>query len=234
MFWLRGRLIAENLRLSGIDVNCAPLGDIAQPDTHFVLKNRCYGTDGPKVFANARALNLGLRHGGISGVLKHIPGHGRAKLDSHLVLPKVLEDASVLENTDFQVFSELRDIDMGMTAHLVFNEIDPKNPVTQSPTMINIIRNNIGFKGLLITDDISMNALKGDLVGRAQKAWAAGCDLVLHCNGDLGEMRLLAGISNVLGDQTMRRVEHMIAKRPKFVSVDILQLKEEFRTLMNE
>ena len=234
IFWLRGRLIAENLRLSGIDVNCAPLGDIAQPDTHFVLKNRCYGTDGPKVYANARALNLGLRHGGVSGVLKHIPGHGRAKLDSHLVLPKVLEDASVLENTDFRVFSELRDIDMGMTAHLVFNEIDPKNPVTQSPTMINIIRNNIGFKGLLITDDISMNALKGDLITRAQKALWAGCDIVLHCNGRLQEMELLHQNCNQLDGAPLGRAKFAIKNRPTPVSIDILQLTEEFAVLMNE
>ena len=123
---------------------------------------------------------------------------------------------------------------MGMTAHLVFNEIDPKNPVTQSPTMINIIRNNIGFKGLLITDDISMNALKGDLITRAQKALWAGCDIVLHCNGRLQEMELLHQNCNQLDAAPLGRAKFAIKNRPTPVSIDILQLTEEFAVLMNE
>ena len=233
-FWLRGRLIAENLRLSGIDVNCAPLGDIAQPDTHHILRNRCYGTDKSQVIINARALNSGLRHGGISGVLKHIPGHGRAKLDSHLALPKVLLDQAVLEDTDFSVFKELKDMDMGMTAHLIFDQLDPKNPATQSPTVINMIRNEIGFTGLLITDDISMNALEGNLKTRALKALGAGCDIVLHCNGVLQEMKLLHQNSTELAGNSLDRAKLSINNRPTPVSIDILQLKEEFESLMNE
>jgi beta-N-acetylhexosaminidase len=123
---------------------------------------------------------------------------------------------------------------MGMTAHLVFKDIDSVEPVTHSKLMMDLIRNDISFDGLLMTDDISMNALEGDVVARAQKAWAVGCDLVLHCNGNLGEMRLLATISEYLGDQAMRRAKHMISKRPKSVSVDIWALKEEFDALMNE
>ena len=234
LFWLRGRLIAENLYSSGIDANCAPLGDIARPSTHAVLRNRCYGYDKATVINNAGALNAGLNHGGVSGVIKHIPGHGRAQLDSHLALPIVTTKHSDLMQSDFDVFRQLNNITMGMTAHLVFQDIDPVQPVTHSKLMLDLIRNDIKFDGLVMTDDISMNALEGDLVDRAQKAWAAGCDLVLHCNGDLREMRLLAGIASVLGDQAMRRVKHMIAKRPKYVSVDARQLKEEFDTLMNE
>ena len=234
LFWLRGRLIAENLYSNGIDANCAPLGDIARPNTHTVLQNRCYGYDKETVITNASALNAGLRHGGVSGVLKHIPGHGRAKLDSHLSLPVVSTKRSDLMQSDFDVFRQLNDITMGMTAHLVFKDIDSVEPVTHSKLMMDLIRNDISFDGLLMTDDISMNALEGDVVARAQKAWAVGCDLVLHCNGNLGEMRLLAAISEYLGDQAMRRVKHMIFKRPKSVFVDIWELKEEFDTLMNE
>ena len=234
LFWLRGRLIAENLYSNGIDANCAPLGDIARPNTHAVLQNRCYGYDKETVITNASALNAGLLHGGVSGVLKHIPGHGRAKLDSHLSLPVVSTKRSDLMQSDFDVFRQLNDITMGMTAHLVFKDIDSVEPVTHSKLMMDLIRNDISFDGLLMTDDISMNALEGDVVARAQKAWAVGCDLVLHCNGNLGEMRLLAAISENLGDQAMRRVKHMIFKRPKSVSVDIWELKEEFDTLMNE
>ena len=234
LFWLRGRLIAENLYSSGIDANCAPLGDIARPNTHAVLRNRCYGYDKATVISNAAALNAGLNHGGVSGVIKHIPGHGRAQLDSHLALPTVTTKHSDLMQSDFDVFRQLNGITMGMTAHLVFQDIDPLEPATHSNLMLDLIRNGIKFDGLVMTDDISMNALEGDLESRAQKAWAAGCDLVLHCNGDLGEMRVLAGISSFLGDLAMRRAKRMIAKRPKFVSVDIRQLKEEFDTLMNE
>ena len=234
LFWLRGRLIAENLYSNGIDANCAPLGDIARPNTHEVLQNRCYGYDKETVITNAAALNAGLRHGGVSGILKHIPGHGRAQLDSHLSLPVVSTKRSDLMQTDFNVFHQLNDITMGMTAHLVFKDIDSVEPVTHSKLMMDLIRDDIRFDGLLMTDDISMNALEGDVATRAQKAWAVGCDLVLHCNGNLGEMRLLAATSEYLGNQAMRRVKHMISKRPKSVSVDIWQLKEEFYTLMNE
>jgi beta-N-acetylhexosaminidase len=233
-FWLRGRLIAENLRLSGIDVNCAPVGDIAQPETHHILRNRCYGTNKSEVIINARALNSGLRHGGISGVLKHIPGHGRAKLDSHLVLPKVLLDQAVLEDTDFSVFKEFKDMDMGMTAHLIFDQLDPNNPATQSATIINMIRNKIGFKGLLITDDISMKALAGNLNTRALKALDAGCDIVLHCNGDLQEMKLLHQNCRELAGASLDRAKLAINNRPTPVSIDILRLKEEFESLLNE
>ena len=143
LFWLRGRLIAENLRSCGIDSNCAPLGDIAQPDTHAVLKNRCYGSAVSAVVFHARALHQGLRHGGVSGVLKHIPGHGRATLDSHLDLPRVLVKRGSLERHDFEAFRQLNTIEMGMTAHLVFEDIDPNHPATHSATMIEIIRNHI-------------------------------------------------------------------------------------------
>ena len=234
LFWLRGRLIAENLYHSGIDANCAPLGDIAGPDTHAVLHNRCYGSDRVRVISHARAMEAGMRHGGVSGVLKHIPGHGRAMMDSHLALPLVATKHTELAATDFDVFRQLNDISMGMTAHLVFQDIDPTSSATHSKPMIDVIRNEIGFDGLLITDDISMNALQGHLAERAQKAWAVGCDLVLHCNGDLQEMQGLAEVAPQLNAQTQRRITQVIANQPKPVPVDIQQLKEEFDALINE
>ena len=234
LFWLRGRLIAENLYSSGIDANCAPLGDIAGPDTHEVLQNRCYGSDKESVIIHARALEAGMRHGGVAGVLKHIPGHGRATLDSHLGLPLVAAQRADLRTTDFDVFRRLNDIGMGMTAHLVFQDIDPIAPATHSKPMIDVIRNEIGFDGLLMTDDISMNALQGHLAERAQKAWAVGCDLVLHCNGNLQDMRSLASVAPQPTAQTLRRIAQVIANQPKPVPVDIQQLKEEFDALMNE
>ena len=234
LFWLRGRLIAENLYSSGIDVNCAPLGDIARPNTHTVLRSRCYGFDKATVISNASAMNLGLCHGGVSGVLKHIPGHGRAQLDSHMALPLVSATKSDLAQSDFDVFRKLNHISMGMTAHLVYQDIDPMHPATHSKIMIDLIRNNIRFDGLLMTDDISMKALKGGMVARAHKAWHSGCDLVLHCNANFREMQILAEISEPVIGQTLQRVEHMIMKRPKPVPVDIQQLKAELISLMNE
>ena len=234
LFWLRGRLIAENLRNCGIDSNCAPLGDIAQPNTHAVLKNRCYGSAVSAVVSHARALHQGLRHGGVSGVLKHIPGHGRATLDSHLDLPHVLVKRGSLARHDFQAFRQLNTIEMGMTGHLVFEDIDPNQPATQSAAMIDIIRNHIGFDGLLMTDDISMEALSGPLDLRAQKALSAGCDIILHCNGQMDEMQHLADHADGLSGASQLRVAQVLAQRPDVQPVDIQQLKDEFDTALGE
>ena len=234
LFWLRGRLIAENLRSCGIDSNCAPLGDIAQADTHAVLKNRCYGSTRAAVVTHARALHQGLRHGGVSGVLKHIPGHGRGTLDSHLELPRVPTDRDSLERHDFEAFRQLNTIEMGMTAHLVFEDIDPNHPATHSPAMIDIIRKHIGFDGLLMTDDISMQALSGPLDVRAQRALSAGCDIILHCNGQMDEMQLLAGSTNGLSAPSQMRVTRVLARRPDVQPVDIQQVKAEFDALLGE
>jgi beta-N-acetylhexosaminidase len=234
LFWLRGRLIAENLRSCGIDSNCAPLGDIAQADTHAVLKNRCYGSTLSAVVTHARALHQGLRHGGVSGVLKHIPGHGRGTLDSHLELPRVPTDRDSLERHDFEAFRQLNTIEMGMTAHLVFEDIDPNHPATHSPAMLDIIRKHIGFDGLLMTDDISMQALSGPLDVRAQRALSAGCDIILHCNGQIDEMQLLAGSTNGLSAPSQMRVARVLAQRPDVQPVDIQQVKAEFDALLGE
>ena len=234
LFWLRGRLIAENLRSCGIDSNCAPLGDIAQPDTHTVLKNRCYGHALSAVVTHARALHQGLRHGGVSGVLKHIPGHGRGTVDSHLDLPRLQADRSSLQMYDFEAFRQLNTIEMGMTAHLVFEDIDPKHPATHSVAMIDIIRKQIGFNGLLMTDDISMEALSGPLDLRARRALSAGCDIILHCNGQMDQMQLLADNSDGMGEASQMRAARALAQRPEVQPVDIQQVKAEFDALLGE
>ena len=234
LFWLRGRLIAENLRSCGIDSNCAPLGDIAQPDTHGVLKNRCYGRALSAVVTHARALHQGLRHGGVSGVLKHIPGHGRSTLDSHLDLPRVQADRGSLEKHDFEAFRQLNTVEMGMTAHLVFEDIDPNHPATHSVAMIDIIRKHVGFNGLLMTDDISMEALSGPLDLRARRAQSAGGDIILHCNGQMDQMQLLAGNIYGMDEASQMRAAQVLAQRPEVQPVDIQQVKAEFDALLGE
>lgn len=229
---LRGRLLAAELRDVGIDVNCAPLADIAGAQTHAVLRNRCYGETLREVVARARAMADGLLAGGVLPVLKHIPGHGRATLDSHLDLPVVDASADDLAATDFAAFSALRDLPLGMTAHLVFRALDPAGPATTSPRMIRMIREEIGFAGLLLTDDISMQALRGAVTERAQAALAAGCDLVLHCNGDMTEMEALADICPPLAGISAQRSVAALAARRGPDPVDLGALEAEYRALL--
>ena len=186
--YLRYRITAAELRGYGIDGNCAPMLDVARPDTHKFLKNRCYGSDLPRVLELGRAVARAHLDGGVLPVMKHMPGHGLAQLDSHLSLPRIDTDPVTLMQTDFAAFKPFSDLPLGMTAHLVFSEFDPA-PATISPRMIGLIRDEIGFGGLLMTDDISMEALSGRVADRAAAAIAAGCDVVLHCNGDLAGKR---------------------------------------------
>ena len=234
LFWLRGRLIAHNLISAGVDVNCAPLGDIAREITHPVLKSRCYGETVAQVVMNAKAMHQGLRSGGVSGVIKHLPGHGLAQMDSHVELPIVKNDIKTLYKKDFSIFKNLNYIEMAMTAHLVYSAIDPTAPVTQSKIMIDIIRNKIRFDNLLLSDDISMDALSGSVADRAIRALAAGCDIVLHCNGRLSEMTLLADACSVLSAETAVRIDRAINQRPGSISVDIARLKAEFDTIIDK
>ncbi len=182
--YLRARLIADDLRRVGIDGNCAPLADIADAATHPFLRNRCYGSDLFDVVACARATADGLMAGGVLPVVKHMPGHGRAQADSHSDLPVVHVPLADLRAHDFAAFRALSDLPLGMTAHIVFPALDPDAPATLSPAAMAEIRGWIGFDGLVMTDDLSMGALRGSMTGRAAAARAAGCDIVLHCNGD--------------------------------------------------
>jgi beta-N-acetylhexosaminidase len=208
---LRYRLIAAELRAVGIDVNCAPVLDLVRPETHPVIRNRCYGTDPAEVAAIGRAVADGLLAGGVLPVIKHMPGQGRAPLDSHTDLPAVAAPPDELA-ADFAPFRALADLPMAMTAHVVYAALD-SNPATQSPRLVRLIRDDIGFQGLLLTDDISMQALAGDVAERARRALAAGCDVILHCNGDPAEMATLAESIPPLAGPSLARADAALARR---------------------
>jgi beta-N-acetylhexosaminidase len=229
-FYLRGRLIAEDLRALGIDGNCVPTLDIARTDTHPVLRNRCYGTDRMTVVANGMAMVRGCQEGGVLPVMKHMPGHGLGTLDSHLELPRVAVSRNALETEDFAAFGSFSDLPMGRSAHLVFEAIDPR-PATTSPVMVDLIRRDIGFTGLLMTDDISMQALSGTVTERALAARSAGCDVVLHCNGDFAEMQALCAALGRMDPAAQARATAALATRQPPQPVDIAALEAEARSL---
>ncbi|AJE47401.1 beta-N-acetylhexosaminidase [Celeribacter indicus] len=228
--WLRGRLLAEDLHGAGIDVNCVPGLDVARAETHPFLRNRCFSEDAETVARMGRALVEGLADGGVAPVMKHLPGHGRGTLDSHRALPRVSASRADLE-TDFAPFRALRDLSMGMSAHIVMEALDPDRPATQSPEAIRVIREEIGFDGLLMTDDISMEALAGSVADRGTAALAAGCDLVLHCNGDLREMETIAALGE-MDAAAQARADRAADSRPGYRPVDIAALEAEFRHLL--
>jgi beta-N-acetylhexosaminidase len=231
-FWLRARIMADELRAVGIDVNCAPTCDLAAPETHAFLRNRCLGNTVDQVVANARATADGLLAGGVLPVIKHIPGHGRAVADSHKHLPEVAADLDDLRATDFAPFVALADLPMGMTAHIRFSTLDSA-PATQSPRLIGLIRDEIGFDGLLMSDDIGMEALSGGPGARTRAALAAGCDLVLHCNGDMGAMQEVALAAPVMSAAAQTRAEAALDRRILPESVDMAALDAEFEALMS-
>ncbi|HKL45414.1 MAG TPA: beta-N-acetylhexosaminidase [Roseovarius sp.] len=230
--YLRYRLIAAELHDLGIDSNCAPLVDVAGPETHDFLRNRCYGCDPDTVARMGRAVADGLLAGGVLPVLKHIPGHGRAQVDSHLDLPVVDAVQADLSKVDFAPFRALNDLPMGMTAHLVYSAIDPR-AATLSPVMMRLIRDQIGFGGLIMTDDISMKALKGSLAETARAALDAGCDVVLHCNGTLDERAAVADASGRLSPEGQARAERALAARRDPDEVDIPALEAKLDALTN-
>jgi beta-N-acetylhexosaminidase len=230
--YLRYRLIADELRAVGIDGNCAPVLDIAQPDTHPILRNRCYGDDVVHVAEIAGAVASALVDGGVLPVVKHIPGHGRATADSHEALPHVRQKLGSLKITDFLAFEAVASLPLAMTAHVVYDAIDPDNPATTSPEVIAMVRETIGFGGVLMTDDISMGALSGPVNARARAALGAGCDMVLHCNGDMGEMRAVAEAAGALSDASARRAEAALGWRRAPDTIDIAALEAEFHDLM--
>jgi beta-N-acetylhexosaminidase len=211
---LSARLIAADLGDLGIDVDCLPLADVPVAGADAVIGNRAYGTEPEKVAAIARAVTEGLGQGGILPVLKHIPGHGRATADSHFGLPVVDTPKKELERTDFAAFQPLADLPMAMTAHVVFSALDPVHPATTSATIIKqVIRGVIGFQGLLMSDDVSMNALAGSIAERTRAIFAAGCDMVLHCNGKLEEMREVAAETPELSGTALDRARRALASR---------------------
>jgi beta-N-acetylhexosaminidase len=211
---LSARLIAADLADLGITVDCLPLADVPVTGADAVIGNRAYGTEPGKVAAIARAVTEGLEHGGVLPVLKHIPGHGRATADTHFRLPEVDTAKIELERTDFAAFRPLADLPMAMTAHVVFSALDPAHPATTSATIIEqVIRGVIGFQGLLMSDDVSMNALSGSIAERTRAIFAAGCDVVLHCNGKLNEMREVAAQTPELSGKALQRARRALASR---------------------
>lgn len=228
---LRYHIIARELRDVGIDADCAPVGDLITEVTHPFLKNRCYGSDPTEVSAICRAVANGLLAGGCLPVIKHMPGHGRSHLDTHLDLPRVEASKAELAAYDFAPFKALNNLPMAMTAHLVFAAYD-ELPATQSPAMVRVIREEIGFGGLLITDDLNMQALQGDLASRTAASMAAGCDLALHCKGDLAEMRAVAGQAGDMSAACLARVQAALACRHAPSDVDIATLEAELARLM--
>lgn len=211
---LSARLIAADLADLGITVDCLPLADVPVEGADAVIGDRAYGTNPDKVAAIARAVTQGLEQGGVLPVLKHIPGHGRATADSHHRLPTVDTPREDLERSDFAAFRRLADLPMAMTAHVVFSAIDPAQPATTSATIIaRVIRDGIGFQGLLMSDDVSMNALAGTIAERTAASVKAGCDVVLHCNGKLDEMRQVASEVPVLAGQALARADAALGSR---------------------
>ena len=230
--WLRYRLIAAELRDVGIDANCAPIADITARLTHPFLRNRCYGGDAVTVMDASRAVADALLAGGVLPVLKHIPGHGRASVDSHKDLPRVTVARRDLEAQDFVPFMALADLPMGMTVHIVFEDIDDSAPATTSRIMMDVIRNDIGFKGLLMTDDIGMEALSGDVAQRSRASIAAGCDVILHCCGDAGEIVQVGQAAGQMNAAAQARADAALMMRKTLTTVDIAALSEEFDDLL--
>ncbi|MGX0878837.1 beta-N-acetylhexosaminidase [Roseovarius sp. MBR-154] len=230
--YLRYRIIAAELHALGIDSNCAPLVDVAGPRTHPFLRNRCYGEDVHTVATLGRAVADGLLEGGVLPVVKHIPGHGRAEADSHHDLPVVDTAPGRLQATDFAPFQALNDLPLGMTAHLVYSAIDSA-PATLSSPMMRVIREEIGFDGLIMTDDISMKALHGTLADLSRKALAAGCDVILHCNGTLAERQAVAEAAGEMSEAAQRRAVRALTWRKTPRPVDISALSAQLDALMS-
>jgi beta-N-acetylhexosaminidase len=231
--WLSARLIAADLIETGVTVDCLPLADVPVPGADAVIGNRAYGTEPGKVAKIARAVTEGLEQGGVLPVLKHIPGHGRATADTHFRLPEVDTPRSELERVDFAAFQPLADLPMAMTAHVVFSALDPAHPATTSATIITqVIRGVIGFQGLLMSDDVSMNALSGSIAERTRAILAAGCDMVLHCNGNLDEMRDVARETPELSGKALERAERALASRRAPQALDRLQARAELDALI--
>ena len=231
--YLRYRLIAAELHDAGIDVNCAPLADLVEHETHPVLRNRLYGAEIQTVVQASQACAQGLLDGGVLPILKHIPGYGRASVDSHAELPRVAARAEDLATHDFAPFVALADLPLGMTAHVVYADIDPDAPATTSERMIALIRQEIGFDGLLMSDDIGMDALSGSLPERAAACLDAGCDVALHCNGTIEEQRAVAAACKLMEDDAVARSDAALRLRQDPRPVDTGALLAEFRGLLN-
>ena len=227
---LGARLIAHDLASLGINVDCVPVLDVPDPQGHEIIGDRAYAQTPQDVAMLGRAAAEGLLAGGVLPIIKHIPGHGRAMSDSHLELPVVKAKLAELEARDFAPFRVLSDMPMAMTAHVVYTAIDRSRPATTSKKAIRkIIRESSGFDGLLMSDDLSMKALSGDFRQRAKDSLAAGCDVVLHCNGDMAEMKAVMSGVGKLSREARRRVQAVMGRLVKVPEpLDVAEARARF------
>lgn len=235
---LGGRLIAHELDALGITIDCAPVLDVPQAGADPIIGDRAFGEDVKTISVLAKAFMDGLMHGGVAPVIKHIPGHGRALVDSHKDLPLVDVPREVLEDIDFAPFRALHMAAWAMTAHVVYSVLDADQPATLSPCIIeDVIRKQIGFQGVLVSDDLSMQALSGDFAGRAHAALEAGCDVALHCNGDMDEMASVAQGTSVMARTAWARyklgeLHRSGAQQPFETDADWKRARHRFDTLL--
>ncbi len=232
--FLRYRLIAAELHAVGVDVDCAPLLDVPQPGAHSVIGARALGADAATVARLGRAVRAGLEAGGVLPVIKHLPGHGRAPADSHLALPVVDAPRAALEAVDFAAIAAHADAPLGMTAHVLYTALDPERCATISPVVIGLIRETLGFDGLLMTDDIAMRALSGPHATRCAAALGAGCDVILHCDGDMAAMVEIAAATPRLDGRARARADRALAARRAPEPFDIARAEARCRELAKE
>ena len=226
---LNSLLIGAELRDLGINVDCAPVLDLRVPGAHDIIGDRAFAETPDTIARLGRASCEGFLEAGVLPVIKHIPGHGRARSDSHEALPVVETPLELLRKTDFAPFKALSDMPMAMTAHIVYTAADADRPATTSPPVIaGIIREEIGFDGLLMSDDICMKALRGTLAERTAAVIAGGCDVVLHCNGDLGEMRRVAESTPTLSESGARRLQEALRRVAGQSQPDVDNARREF------
>lgn len=231
--WLNARLMAADLFALGITVNCAPLLDLRVAGASKAIGDRALAEDPASVAGLGQTIACGLRAGGVLPAIKHLPGHGRAAADSHATLPRVEASLADLRADDFAPFRALRDMPVGITAHICYTALDPHRPGTLSPAVIaEAVRGAIGFDGLLVSDDLSMGALTGPPGARAAAALAAGCDLALHCNGNRAEMEEVVAAAPRLGPRARARFDRALAARPSPASFDTADARRELRALL--
>jgi beta-N-acetylhexosaminidase len=229
---LSARLIADDLVDVGITVDCGPVLDVAETETHAAIGSRAYSRRPERVTTMGRAFATGLLAGGVLPVIKHMPGHGRARSDSHHELPVVVAAREDLKR-DFAPFAALRDLPMAMTAHVVYTALDAERPATTSPVVVrDIMRGEIGYAGLIMSDDVSMKALRGPVAKRAEAIFDAGLDLVLHCNGDLAESRAVSSVTPELTGEALRRAKAALAMRPEPDELDRREAEANFAAFM--
>ncbi|UTW57689.1 beta-N-acetylhexosaminidase [Kordiimonas sp. SCSIO 12603] len=232
---LNCRLMADDLRKVGVNVNCLPLLDVRQKEADAIIGDRAFSGDPNLVAALGRITVDALQEGGVLPVVKHIPGHGRAMVDSHLKLPVVDASVEELEETDFAPFKALKDAPFAMTAHIVYSALDSEKPATLSRQVIaRTIRMKMGFSGLLMTDDLSMKALSGSFAERSKEALDAGCDLLLHCNGDMAEMEEVASVCHGIDAGLEKRIANLVRDVEQAPMIDRGDVKRRLEELMSK